>query len=189
MLFIFPFVKIWTPIGQRGNVGRPETWLKGVKDVEPSQRLLFDPGDIVESMQSLRRSSLAKYIFGEKEDFQLSDEDFSPANDGADYAYEDDVKTTIQRKRKSSEVDKDTGSVSVKFSKRHKKIRDSLSQGNKGNKLPIAAAPQKHLPFNSKDLQLVRAKEFHRFFSTFRSQLLLLFRELRLTGREEIVIH
>ncbi|VDK33553.1 unnamed protein product [Taenia asiatica] len=145
-------VKIWTPIGQRGNIGRPETWLKGIKDVEPSQRLLFDPGDIVESMQSLRRSNLAKHIFGENEDFQPSDEDFSLAGGGDDDAHDHgDRKLTIQRKRKSSEFDKDSGSVSVKFSKRYKKVKDSPNQGNK---LPIAAAPQKHLPFNSKDLQL-----------------------------------
>ncbi|KAL5110975.1 DDB1 and CUL4-associated factor 8 [Taenia crassiceps] len=145
-------IKIWTPIGQRGNIGRPETWLKGVRDVEPSQRLLFDPGDIVESMQSLRRSSLAKNIFGEDEDFQPSDEDFSPTVDGDGDAHDSsDVKTTIQRKRKSLEVDNDTASVSVRFSKRYKKVKDSPNQGNR---LPVAAAPQKHLPFNSKDLQL-----------------------------------
>ncbi|VDM16937.1 unnamed protein product [Hydatigera taeniaeformis] len=147
-------VKIWTPIGQRGSISRPETWLKSIKAEESSQRLLFDPGEIIESMQSLRRSNLAKYLFGETEDFQPSDDDLSPIVDGIDSANDDeDMKNTIQRKRKSSEFENDNDSVSIKSSKRYKKVQDSFND-DKRSKLSIASAPQKHLPFNLKDLQL-----------------------------------
>lgn len=143
-------LKIWSPQGEKNNFSHPKTWLKVIDATEPGQSALYDPEPIIDSMQALRVSDLAKLIFGENEDFVHSDKD-EPLSDG-DAQANVTLETTTQRKRRSPVAEHNTTPSSSISPKRPKNSPDADHYIS-----AMAVAPQKHLPFNSKDLQLVMA--------------------------------
>lgn len=151
-----------------------------MKSKDPGRPPLFDPQRMVKSMLILRKSELAKRIFGEDEDFRISSDGQEECGDGngenemvecggiyasnsvdGDNAQgstvtgvgSDDV-ASRSRKRKSPEKDETDSSSPKAFKQENDPSPTEPAQPS--NKLSLTIAPQRHLPFNYKDLVLVR---------------------------------
>uniref|UniRef100_A0A5K3FK59 WD_REPEATS_REGION domain-containing protein n=1 Tax=Mesocestoides corti TaxID=53468 RepID=A0A5K3FK59_MESCO len=136
--------KIWAPRpGRNGDYSQPESWLSVIKDDETGRPHLYDPERVIESMRALRKSRLAKRIFG-------VDKNAKSVFCGETRPEDDTEAGSIGKRRWSESDDKIT---SPKQMRRSPTKGDKLLSVNLGN-LEIAAALQERLPFNSKDLQL-----------------------------------
>ncbi|VDO00697.1 unnamed protein product [Rodentolepis nana] len=164
-------VKLWAPMERCQDLSHPGSWLKTIKNKD-SSRPLFDSHPMILSMLVLRKSELSRRLFGDEEDFRVSDEEDEEEivgeqngnRDFADFLTNNNSSssgnllpsTSHSRKRNSPFVE-ETDSSSPKVIKQEDDAM-SISSEPLGRpsteKLSIIRAPQRHLPFNYKDLIL-----------------------------------
>ncbi|KAM3172382.1 hypothetical protein ACTXT7_014659 [Hymenolepis weldensis] len=146
------------------DLDHPRSWLKTVKNKDSSRPPLFDSHRMIKSMLLLRKSELSKRLFGEDEDFRVSNEEdegeiVGGRSEALDIISNSRVipSTSHSRKRKSPDVEEPNSSTPKVIKKGDDAIpvpAESSDQSLKSKKLSITRAPQQHLPFNYKDLVL-----------------------------------
>ncbi|VDL57560.1 unnamed protein product [Hymenolepis diminuta] len=157
-------VKLWAPMERCQDLDHPGSWLKTVKNSDPNRPPLFDSQRMIKSMLLLRKSELSKRLFGEDEDFRVSDEEdegeiVGERSEALDISNNSRIipSASHSRKRKSPDVEEPNSSTPKVI-----KLGDDAvpvpaeppDQLSKSQKLSITRAPQHHLPFNYKDLVL-----------------------------------